>query len=544
METPQPKPFDDATLLRDFDLDLKITPEFNGPSSSNEWLHFIECTATTWNHQQSSTFPIGRCKASLIRKNELGYQFRDEARSLHWPVCSLIWDVFDPDGNVSPSHTEHLVKKGSGIWKDELNEGNLLVIEKTGVRQAYKKNGIASAMIRMIIEKIQLADHTPLFTFAWACGNYPDIHINPSEGSSKTKLDGFGADIFRSEKLFRGLGFRRLGLTQWFCWASDKTHPSHRLAASEDYNPLEPRFPLGSRPRQSPFHEMTVVTPDLQCLEILQNAPSLDEELTKIDDEGNTLLHIAAMDRKPYTLDWLLLKSPAQVQSQRNMLGQTPLDALEATLGKERSWGYPFDQYWYNPRNFAGFNDEDVSCLQFLTDWLDPPFLEIWRMKYGCTCGSCVGGILSARTSLALAETAMSEYHHLLSTLDEDESIIRIYEEFATPGSVNPIHTVARAFLDTILLMKQVLDKGLQPSEKDLLEAWAWKTETHVLRNQEFLDYSIVDAAVRFVTARAEAHRREWVHYKKFGRCVDRLQKLGRCRNDFEFLFVQRLLNF
>ena len=73
---------------------------------------------------------------------------------------------------------------------------------------------------------------------------------------------------------------------------------------------------------------------------------------------------------------------------------------------------------------FSGFDPGTISCLTLLkgheAKQLSPA--EISRLKYGCTCGSCVGGFLSLRMRETLLRTAEITYESINfdSSRDDD----------------------------------------------------------------------------------------------------------------------------
>jgi hypothetical protein len=69
--------------------------------------------------------------------------------------------------------------------------------------------------------------------------------LNWAAGSSEYAVDKTEAErraIFEANKanaidFWRAMGFRRVGVTHWFCYAMDPTHPARRTAVEDDFDP-------------------------------------------------------------------------------------------------------------------------------------------------------------------------------------------------------------------------------------------------------------------------------------------------------------------
>lgn len=48
-------------------------------------------------------------------------------------TSSLAFDLFDRYGRLNPEYYEHEFRKGSGVWGNELNHGDLLLFEELQV---------------------------------------------------------------------------------------------------------------------------------------------------------------------------------------------------------------------------------------------------------------------------------------------------------------------------------------------------------------------------------------------------------------------------
>jgi hypothetical protein len=66
--------------------------------------------------------------------------------------------------------------------------------------------------------------------------------------------------------------------------------------------------------------------------------------------------------------------------------------------------------------DFPGFTPEAIECLAVLRAVKDPTPAEYARLKFGCTCGSCIDGFLSPRMKFAL----LCQAEHLHDLLNEE----------------------------------------------------------------------------------------------------------------------------
>jgi hypothetical protein len=76
-----------------------------------------------------------------------------------------------------------------------------------------------------------------------------------------------------------------------------------------------------------------------------------------------------------------------------------PMEVLEASMERKRT----IDEYIFKRTDisdqFSGFDDDMISCLSLLRGLVREQMskAELLRLKFGCTCGSCLGGFLSPR---------------------------------------------------------------------------------------------------------------------------------------------------
>lgn len=70
-------------------------------------------------------------------------------------TSALAFDLFDRYGRLKPEFKVHPVKKGSGIWNTELNEGDIFSIESLGINGQYRRLGQGTTLVRAMLEKVR-----------------------------------------------------------------------------------------------------------------------------------------------------------------------------------------------------------------------------------------------------------------------------------------------------------------------------------------------------------------------------------------------------
>ncbi|KAF2823100.1 hypothetical protein CC86DRAFT_423219 [Ophiobolus disseminans] len=99
----------------------------------------------------------------------------------------------------------------------------------------------------------------------------------------------------------------------------------------------------------------------------------------------------------------------------------TSLGELEAQIEKKRVWLMIFNEIGHRSDDFLGFPDDIVTRLATLRGFQAPTDDQRSRLKYGCTCGKCIGGFLSARMQLSVktkAEECLDTLTDMLETID------------------------------------------------------------------------------------------------------------------------------
>lgn len=287
--------------------------------------------------------------------------------------------------------------------------------------------------------------------------------------------------VSKSESFWRSLGFRRVGVSLCFAASFDPQHPSRSIAAANDSKDLmlaEEHFPFpqmfqiietADQDKPAKRHEFSlqnlkvkhpllyivITVPDIQCvkqlIKLLAKNRRQWEKWTAVQHHGNNILHLACLQRKPRTVKWLIEKIDinGSLSQGRNLIGFTPLEQLNSELELNRtlnesilnddltsaySYGEPVLDIAFNYRkgylvpvadDFNGFTNDTAECPLSILQILNPTEDQRLQLKYGCTCGSCVGGILSPKMKAAVTH-ALS---FALSTLRENISNAYLWQK-------------------------------------------------------------------------------------------------------------------
>ncbi|KAG4028825.1 hypothetical protein MFRU_019g01120 [Monilinia fructicola] len=163
--------------------------------------------------------------------------------------CSfLVENIFDSRARL----LQHWIsgnRKGSGIWDSRLNTGDFLVIE-IAFKKSDRENNLShlfSEILNKVKNKVRwifvspgriIVDGVPRML----SGKSTYLLMNEDERSTAIAF-------------WRAKGFRRIGLSHWFCYAIADNDPSRNLSARDDYynsdDEIEERWAATSTPTDS-----------------------------------------------------------------------------------------------------------------------------------------------------------------------------------------------------------------------------------------------------------------------------------------------------
>ncbi|ERF74444.1 hypothetical protein EPUS_03882 [Endocarpon pusillum Z07020] len=351
--------------------------EFTEKSSDDEfaefeWLEPLDGTVTytggtadVSHHKQ-----IGHCVGKLIRRSKIRSIFYHEMEEPSRETCLLAFDLFDRYGCLKPEYKNHSIRKGSGIWKEELDDGDILLIEKIKIDEEYRRRGLGNRVVTAMLQKTREKTRG-FFAITWPTVLWTDkLGDEVDEKTETERLIILKSYDNIAQAFSRSLGFRRVGSSYWFALASDPGHPCHSLSVNDNYDP---------------------------------ETPATDPSWFMSDKEGNTLLHIAALNSQPRTVDWIMKNEfGEQMLSTRNDAGDTPLEATLMDLEGKRTRREVMNLTVPMSDKFEGYSKSSVLCIARLKGLTKASQLDLARLTFGCTCGQCIEGFLSPRMTYAL----------------------------------------------------------------------------------------------------------------------------------------------
>lgn len=305
-------------------------------------------------------------------------------------------------------------------------------------------------------------------------------------------------------------------------------------------------LPVIQIPPRTPF----LSTDDKSTLAILKArlaaCPPLDPAWKATDDHGNTIIHVVSMDCKVESLTWLLDQPFADdLNCIRNLEGETPLEALEASLDEHRvkmTWRMLMipvsDKY-------DGVRREELLCLLKLKG-IDPRKVpKVDQVKFGCTCGECIGGFLSPRLAYAL-ECQGDIHHHLM----DFGSNLNLGSEWCSSWTAQLQHvrpdvrlnmTTNKSYRQGFTNLFGYVAECLRakrlptaPNVLNLVSEWPPNVKNYIRRGGTVAAVVLAcfDNAIIQDEYLGDGDH-ELVH-------AESIEKLPRCRNDREFAFARR----
>ncbi|MCJ1366747.1 hypothetical protein MMC16_005877 [Acarospora aff. strigata] len=535
-----------------------------------EWLENI-IGKVTYKENTPNAKVIGHGSARLIRRNHIRRSFHQDMEEPSQDTSELGFNLFDRYGHLKGELIEHCVKKGTGVWGNEVDEGNILSVEMIMVDKEWRRKGVGAQLAKKIWRKARKSDSHLRFAFAWATQINSEVR-NKLEGKSKADRDAlFDEKEAIAVSLFRSLGYRRVGSTVWFCFAADPEHASHRIAPADDFDP--PQHPsndldsddndifddiearsLEKLQQNRPLHHAITAQADNDCVEYLNQrriiAPVTDAAWEAVDRSGNTILHLAANNSKTKTLHWIMDSGlDTKLINVRNYEGYTPLEALESTLDSTRIKKELQGAHliWPASDDFRGFGEESVLCLLRLRGKRNPSMKEIARIKCGCTCGECIQGFLSPRMLHALLFRAEIS-HDMLdeNTYDTDPEMWLWMNDHYTVHMHPSVHdnlrtnkSMRQGFSNMFDHIAQCLRAKQVPNEITVLSRildnseWPPHTKNFLQRGGK-----VSDALSVVIDHAMDAD--EKIGTGEFLECMrDEVEQLTKCRNDHEYGFVR-----
>jgi len=307
----------------------------------------------------------------LIRRDQMRESFWLEMEHPTQETRDLTFELFDRYGRFNREYYEHEFRKGTGVWGNELDYGDLLLFEELEVDPEYRRLGLGTGIVKAILERTRKKVDESEGFFALVRPGFLLSELprgereNPERSrSSRKRL----SDVSRG--FWHSLGFRRVGTSTWFVRTDSPNHPSRHLEVSQDWqNPDEAEgVPLSDDLKHLFGRLADPTVEEIECIDDIRKAlpeDSGDQQWVIVDQAGNTLLHIAAMAYKPELVKFTYSKA-TRLATIRNKEAYAPLEALRNRLEHQRSRSSTGHRSWVKSDGFTGFRPPSIACLAAL----------------------------------------------------------------------------------------------------------------------------------------------------------------------------------
>ncbi|RYC61568.1 hypothetical protein CHU98_g4642 [Xylaria longipes] len=528
---------------------------------------------------------VADCDAKLLRRDFTRSAFWTEMEELCEESSLLAFELFDRYGRLNREYGEHEIRKGSGVWGKELDHGDILMIENIHIEPLWRRQGVGAKLVSAVLDKAQ---HESRDFFAFV----NPMHLTQETVRNDEKLDS-GTICEQSENFmhfFRSLGFRRVGTSGWLAFTDNDSHPSRHLDKAQDWDaPVQLK---GEQITPEPIRTIlnSLSDPSIsgaECVSKMEEVFAVEENAplqVYTDEIGNTLLHVAAIGRKAEPISYIMSKIP-QLVEKRNSDGHTPLEALQSSLDQQRT-----RRFGGGVRvvidvisdSFTGFCQSDIECLAALTgteifDLTKLSDRDIWvvssatdemasrvreanpirntlRLKYGCTCGQCIGGFLSPRMQFALLSQAEIQ-HDILNdypgphcsgadwvALNDD--VLRHLPRAVQQNLVTN-KSMRQGFVNMCQHIARCLGKKRLPNTATVLDFYQDEVSEWPPVTRNYLQRGGTVAAVAMMLFDRTIDQDEWAGDGTMMETFeDDINQLPACRNDHEFGFVRAMCGY
>ncbi|UKZ60420.1 uncharacterized protein TrAtP1_001700 [Trichoderma atroviride] len=487
--------------------------------------------------------------------------FHSDIGELYTDTSSMGFDLFDRYGRLKPAFKKGSDRCGSGIWGDELDDGDILLIQRVCMDEPHRRQGMAQEMIRDMLQKaLSKCNPQTLIAIACAGGEWLKLHSHVElEGrSSEEQSAMYDRERHKLECFYRSLGFRRIGYTEWFALLpGNAQHVSHSVPANLDFVLSRP---TSDRMTNAIFTKLLeafkTIKKDTARFMLTQAALGSygpeDDVWISVDRDGNTLLHLAATSEDLLCVKWIIGKCPRLV-SEQNSLGETPLDACQERLEAIRTRQKLAGGSIAVSDKFTGYSQPSVEVLCALKGLNHLSLEGLLQLKYGCTCGQCQEGFFSPRMRMAVlynAETTSDMLLHWDNGTNGDEFVREFgrFLKYLPPRMYKSMRTDARlrkGFSSMFGSFAQCLwDSKGPPRELKVVEAVMSESNGSSIA-KHYLDCGgTVEAVGSALFWRVMDESRSAGDGATWDLFADDLEALPACRNDDEFGFVSSMCGY
>ncbi|TRX96470.1 hypothetical protein FHL15_002742 [Xylaria flabelliformis] len=524
--------------LEDSDVPM---PPFDG-FGKQRLMKQINCFANVGQNQ------VAECNAKLLRREHMRRDFWAEMDELCDEASSLAIELFDRYGRLNREYCEHEIRKGSGVWGEELDHDDILMIEYINIEPLWRRQKIGTKLVSAVLDKTR-HESTGFFAFA-SQRLILDLDCNDERPNAVHEQSK------NFNHLFRSLGFRRVGTSGWLAFTDNDSHPSRQLDEAHDWDvpeqpKEEPIAPVPIRTILSSLYDPSISGAECVCQM---------EEVFSVEE--NTPL-------------WVYVN---KIAGKRNADYYTPLEALQSSLELQRTKPYGGGA----SDRFIGFCQSDIACLAALTgteifDLTKLSDRDIWtvssatdemvsriravdtirnalRLKYGCTCGQCIGGFLSPRMRFALLCQAEIQYDTLsefpgidCSGQDWVELNYHVLGHLPRAVKENLVtnKSMRQGFVNMCNHIACCLRKKQLPDTETILDFYQEEVSEWPPVTSNYLERGGTVAAVAMMIFDRAIDSDEWAGDGTFMEIfADNINQLPTCRNDHEFGFVSSMCGY
>jgi ribosomal protein S18 acetylase RimI-like enzyme len=192
--------------------------------------------------------PIGHITAKLINRNRLRENWTCWLNFLGPDASLMARELFDRYGCIKDEFLTHTCRKGSGVFGEELNDGNFLFIETIRVEPEWRQHRVANHMV--LAAQCIAAKRMKGFAFTIVKPGellgFPESSDHRQTFDRKKVLDVERKNEALAVKFWRGAGFRRVGCSGYFIKMEDRAHGMFKIGKKDDYDVWGPkRKPTG-----------------------------------------------------------------------------------------------------------------------------------------------------------------------------------------------------------------------------------------------------------------------------------------------------------
>ncbi|KAI0099041.1 hypothetical protein GGR51DRAFT_536560 [Nemania sp. FL0031] len=539
-----------------------------------------------WSKQINGFVNVGQsrvadCDAKLLRRDSIRSAFWTEMEELCEETSLLAFELFDRYGRLNREYSEHEIRKGSGIWGKELDHGDILMVENIHIEPLWRRQGVGTKLVSAVLDKAR-HESKSFFAFVNPMHLTQDNDEKPDSGTIREQSENF-------KHFFRSLGFRRVGASGWLAFTNNDSHPSRHLDKAQDWD-----APVQLKEEQITPEPIRTILSSLsnpsisgaECVSKMEVFSAKENELLQVytDEVGNTILHMAAIGRKAELISYIMSKVP-QLAEKRNSDGYTPLEVLQSSLDQQRTRRFTGGVRVVTDvisDSFTGFCQSDIECLAALTgteifDLTNLSDRDIWmvssatdemasrvreanpirntlRLKYGCTCGQCIGGFLSPRMQFALRSQAEIQ-HDILNEFPgpdcsgadwvEANDDVLVHLPRAVQQNLIINKSMRQGFINMLQHIARCLGKKRLPNTTTILDFYRDEVSEWPPVTRNYLQRGGTVAAVAMMLFDRAIDQDEWAGDGTMMETFeDDINQLPACRNDHEFGFVRAMCGY